>query len=108
MSPENETDLAFNPKPLISELRSQSGDRTGISELDWGSHISEVRPMTYVRLREGETQEGLVARFRSSIQQSGILRDLKDRRHFRSKAQKERLAVQRAARRRRRQNRRST
>ena len=60
--------------------------------------------MTYVRIREGETQEGLVTRFHSSAQQSGILRELKDRRYFRSKAQKARLAVQRAARRRRRQN----
>ena len=40
------------------------------------------------------------------VQHSGVLRELKDRRFFRSKAQKERLAAQRAARRRRRQNRR--
>ena len=41
----------------------------------------------------------------ASVQHAGILRELKDRRFFRSKAQKERLAAQRAARRRRRQRR---
>lgn len=62
--------------------------------------------MAYVTPREGENPESLVNRFRASVQHSGILRELKDRRFFRSKAQKERLAAQRAARRRRRQNRR--
>ena len=62
--------------------------------------------MAYVTPREGETPESLVNRFRASVQHSGILRELKDRRFFRSKAQKERLAAQRTARRRRRQNRR--
>jgi len=58
--------------------------------------------MAYVTPREGENPESLVNRFRASVQHSGILRELKDRRFFRSKAQKERLAAQRAARRRRR------
>jgi len=63
--------------------------------------------MAYVTPREGENPESLVNRFRASVQHSsGILRELKDRRFFRSKAQKERLAAQRAARRRRRQHRR--
>ena len=61
--------------------------------------------MAYVTPREGETPESLVNRFRASVQHAGILRELKDRRFFRSKAQKERLAAQRAARRRRRQRR---
>ena len=61
--------------------------------------------MAYVTPRDGENPESLVNRFRASVQHSGILRELKDRRFFRSKAQKERLAAQRAARRRRRQNR---
>ncbi len=60
--------------------------------------------MAYVTPRDGENPESLVNRFRASVQHSGILRELKDRRFFRSKAQKERLAAQRAARRRRRQN----
>ncbi len=63
--------------------------------------------MAYVTPREGENPESLVNRFRSSVQHSGILRELKDRRFFRSKAQKERLAAQRATRRRLRRERRS-
>ena len=55
--------------------------------------------MAYVTPRDGENPESLVNRFRASVQHSGILRELKDRRFFRSKAQKERLAAQRAARR---------
>ena len=54
--------------------------------------------MAYVRLREGESQEGLVNRFRTMAQNSGILRELKDRRFFRSKSQKAKLAAARAAR----------
>ena len=49
--------------------------------------------MAYVTPREGENPESLVNRFRASVQHSGILRELKDRRFFRSKAQKERLAA---------------
>ena len=45
--------------------------------------------MAYVTPREGENPESLVNRFRASVQHSGILRELKDRRFFRSKAQKE-------------------
>ena len=52
--------------------------------------------MAYVTPRDGENPESLVNRFRASVQHSGILRELKDRRFFRSKAQKERLAAQRA------------
>lgn len=58
--------------------------------------------MSFVVLREGENPESLVARFRSAVARSGILKDYKDKRFFRSKGQKERLAAQRAARRRRR------
>ncbi len=62
--------------------------------------------MAYVTPREGEGPESLVRRFQTTVQRSGILRELKDRRFFRSKAQKERLAAQRAARRRTRRARR--
>ena len=62
--------------------------------------------MAYVTPRDGANPESLVHRFRASVQHSGVLRELKDRRFFRSEAQKERLAAQRAARRRRRQHRR--
>ncbi len=68
-------------------------------------HQSKENRMAYVTPREGESPESLVNRFRASVQHSGVLRELKDRRFFRSKAQKARLAAQRAARRRRRQRR---
>ena len=58
--------------------------------------------MSFVFLRDGESPESLVARFRSSVARSGILKEFKDKRFFRSKGQKLRLALQRAARRRRR------
>lgn len=61
--------------------------------------------MLYVTLREGESFDTLLGRFRASVTRSGILRELKDRRYFKSKAQKARLAAQRAARRRRRSQR---
>ena len=44
--------------------------------------------MAYVTPREGESPESLVNRFRASVQHSGILRELKDRRFFRSKGAK--------------------
>ncbi len=58
--------------------------------------------MAFVSLNEGEGIEGLLRRFRNSVARSGLLRELKDRRFFRSKAEKARIAQQRAARRRRR------
>ncbi len=61
--------------------------------------------MAYVSLNEGETPESLVNRFRSAVQRSGILRELKNRRYFKTKSQKVREAAQRAARRARRRNR---
>ncbi|MCL5962744.1 MAG: 30S ribosomal protein S21 [Chloroflexi bacterium] len=58
--------------------------------------------MSHVTLREGETGESLIARFRTSVNRSGVLRDLKDRRFFLSKGEKARLKAQRVARRKRR------
>ncbi|MBI2908104.1 MAG: 30S ribosomal protein S21 [Chloroflexi bacterium] len=58
--------------------------------------------MTEVYLREGETSDSLLKRFSTSVARSGILRELKDRRFFRSKGEKAKLAAARAARRRRR------
>ena len=76
-----------------------------IQSLDAQALAAKERLMAYVTPREGESPESLVNRFRASVQHAGVLRELKDRRFFRSKAQKERLAAQRAARRRRRQRR---
>lgn len=58
--------------------------------------------MAYVILNEGESIESLIRRFHSSVARSGILRELKDRRFFRSKSERERIAAQRALRRQRR------
>ena len=62
--------------------------------------------MAYVTPREGESPESLVNRFRASVQHSGVLRELKDRRFFRSKAQRNGWRRSGRARRRRRQMRR--
>ena len=67
------------------------------------SNISnEVSLMAYVVLREGESPEAIVGRFRSAVARSGVLKAYKDKRFFRSKGEKERMAAQRAERRRRR------
>ena len=60
------------------------------------------RSMAFVTLREGESPEGLLSRFRSAVTRTGILKEHKDRRFFRSKGEKARLAARRSARRRRR------
>ena len=58
--------------------------------------------MLQVTLQEGESFDTMLSRFRASIARSGILRELKERRYFCSKAEKARLAARRAARRYRR------
>jgi len=61
--------------------------------------------LAQVRLREGEDGEGLLKRFQTSMQRSGILRDLRNRRFFRSKGEQARLDKQRSLRRMRRKKR---
>ena len=58
--------------------------------------------MSYVTLREGEEDEVLLKRFQTQMQRSGILRELRNRRFFRSKGEQERLDKQRSIRRLRR------
>ena len=58
--------------------------------------------MAFVTLRDGEPPEAIVSRFRAAVTRNGILKEHKDRRFFRSKGEKERLAARRSARRRRR------
>ena len=58
--------------------------------------------MAFVTLREGEAPEVIVGRFRAAVTRNGILKEHKDRRFFRSKGEKARLAARRSARRRRR------
>lgn len=63
--------------------------------------------MAFVTLREGEDTEGLVKRFQSQMQRSGILRELRERRYFRSKGEQARIDRQRSIRRLRRRRRRN-
>ena len=57
--------------------------------------------MSEVSLRPGETQESLLRRFQKMVQMSGVLRELKSRRHFMSKGEASRLKAKKNARRRR-------
>ncbi len=61
--------------------------------------------MAYVTLRDGEDPEGLLKRFQTMLQRSGVLRDLRDRRFFRSKGEQERIDKARSLRRLRRRQR---
>ena len=63
--------------------------------------------LAFVTLRDGEDTEGLVKRFQSQMQRSGILRELRERRYFRSKGEQERIDRQRSIRRLRRRRRRN-
>ncbi len=58
--------------------------------------------MASVDLRDGESPEHLITRFRQAIQRDGILREIKQRRHFIPKSERRRIARAKAARRRRR------
>jgi small subunit ribosomal protein S21 len=58
--------------------------------------------VTTVDLRDGESPEHLLTRFRQMVQRDGILREIKQRRHFIPKSERRRIARAKAARRRRR------
>jgi ribosomal protein S21 len=62
--------------------------------------------LAYVVLRDGEDGEGLLKRFQSSIQRGGIMRELRNRRFFRTKGEQGRIDKARAIRRARRKRRR--
>jgi ribosomal protein S21 len=51
----------------------------------------------YVSLREGETQDALLRRFQRSIQNSGLLREVKAKRFFISNGEKARIAARKSA-----------
>lgn len=55
--------------------------------------------MCEVTLREGESQENLLRRFRAAVQSEGVLRELKDHEFFRSKGERARIAARRGAKR---------
>jgi ribosomal protein S21 len=56
----------------------------------------------YVSLRDGETQEALLRRFQRSVQNSGLLREVKAKRFFISPGEKARIAARKSAARHRR------
>ncbi len=56
----------------------------------------------YFTLREGETQEALLRRFQRSVQNSGLLREVKAKRFFISNGEKARIAARKSAARHRR------
>lgn len=64
--------------------------------------------MTAVDLRDGESPEHLLTRFRQAVQRDGILREIKQRRHFIPRSEQRRIAMAKAARRRRRAKRPAT
>ena len=69
-------------------------------------NLRRVRSLSFVTLRDGEDPEQLLKRFQTQMQRSGILRELRNRRFFRSKGEQERLDKARSLRRlRRRRNR---
>lgn len=52
--------------------------------------------MAFVVARDGESPEALLSRFRAAVQNSGILKEIKNRRSFLSKGQKVRAAQRKA------------
>jgi len=63
--------------------------------IDYGGEAS----LSFVTLRDNEDGENLLKRFQTSMQRSGILRELRNRRYFRTKGEQERLDKQRSLRR---------
>ena len=55
--------------------------------------------MTKVELRENESQQQLLTRFRKKVAKSGKLRDIRRKRWFVSKSEKRRIAKKKAIRR---------
>ncbi len=58
--------------------------------------------MATVTLRQGESQEQLLKRFRKKVQRERVLSDVKKTRFFMSNSEKRRLALRKARRRQRR------
>ncbi len=59
--------------------------------------------MSFVNLREGESQDSLLRRFQKTVQTSGILREAKSHNYFVSRGETARIKAKASARRRRRQ-----
>lgn len=65
----------------------------------------EVNGLATVTLRDGESQEGLLKRFRKSVMQERILSEVRRKRWYISPSEKRRIQKQRAIRRARRRQR---
>jgi ribosomal protein S21 len=52
----------------------------------------------HIALRDGESQEALLARFQKAVQRSGILREARAHRFFVPKPEQARIAARKAAR----------
>ncbi|MPZ23903.1 MAG: 30S ribosomal protein S21 [Dehalococcoidia bacterium] len=52
-----------------------------------------------VILRDGESQEGLLTRFKKGVERSGLMREMKSKRYFVSRSERERIATRNAIRR---------
>jgi ribosomal protein S21 len=80
-------------RPLLRRERTRAPEARRQQD---GVHV------TSVDLRDGESPEHLLTRFRQMVQRDGILREIKQRRHFIPKSERRRIARAKAARRRRR------
>lgn len=58
----------------------------------------------FVELREGESQENLLKRFRQVMTREGVLREIKRKRYFVSKSESRRRAMAKAVRRERKRS----
>lgn len=66
------------------------------------TELKGVKVMADVTLREGESQEALLRRFRKKVMRAGVLRDAKKKRWFVSKSEQRRIAKRKAIRKHRR------
>ena len=64
--------------------------------------------MVFVKIREGETIEEALRRFKRECERNGILREIKRREHYISPSMKKKLKAQDARRKQRRARRRRT
>ena len=82
---------------------ADDGSKSGIIEINaaYRPHDSPGRRknLAHVTLRDGEDGDQLLKRFQTQMQRSGILRELRNRRFFRSRGEQKRLDKARSLRR---------
>ena len=87
---------------LESWCATTFGEPVAKSDCVWTEKQLERVKMTKVYLREGESPEHLLKRFRKKVTRDRILSDIKKKRFFVSNSEKRRLAMRKARRRERR------